>query len=89
LQGVARDFAQMPHAFEDADDMACLDLVDAQLVQRFADHLNDALEFSACVLVLQASLVGLPPFLGELAKQARPFGPALLVALRAPTRSRR
>jgi hypothetical protein len=30
--------------------------------------------------VLQAGLVGLPPFVGELAEQARAFGPALLVA---------
>jgi hypothetical protein len=51
--------------------MLGLDLVEPELVQRFANNLHDALELVARSLVFQAGLVGLPPFLGELAEQAR------------------
>src|SRR5271168_5353398 len=59
--------------------MLGLDLVERQFVQRLADNLQNALELVARSLVFQAGLIGLPPFLGELAEQARSLGASLLV----------
>src|SRR5271155_3363679 len=59
--------------------MLGLDLVERQFVQRLADNLQNSLELVARRLVFQAGLIGLPPFLGELAEQARSLGASLLV----------
>jgi hypothetical protein len=66
----------MPDALEDAD-VGRLDLVEPQLAERFANHLDDALEFGAAVLVLQAGLIGLPaPRPSPDAEKAAGFGSA-------------
>src|ERR1700738_2438563 len=79
LAGVARDRALMPDGFQDAD-MRRFDFVDAQLAQRLADHLDDALELGPSGGMLQASLICCSPLVGELAEHARPLGPAFFVA---------
>src|SRR5918996_4333239 len=70
----------MPDLPQNGNDVLGLDLVELQLMQRFADHLHDAPELVARSLVFQAGLVGLPPFLGEFAEQARSLGALLVVA---------
>lgn len=49
------------------------------LVKRFANDLHDALELRSRGLVPHVGLIGLPPFLGELAEQARSLGATLLL----------
>src|SRR4051812_21996006 len=79
LARVARDLTLVPDVAQNGNDVLGLDLVEPQLVQRLADNLHDALELVARSLVFQAGLIGLAPFLGELAEQARSLGAALLV----------
>ena len=79
LARIARDLALMPDLAQNDNDVLGLDLVEPQPVQRLADHLHDALELVARSPVFQAGLIGLSPFLGELAEQARSLGAALLV----------
>ena len=69
----------MPDLAQNSNDVLGLDLVEPQLVQRLADNLDDARELVARGLVFQAGLIGLTPFLGEVAEQARSSGASLLV----------
>src|SRR6267154_3475815 len=69
----------MPDLPQNGNDVLGFDLVEPQFVQRFADDLHDAPELVVRSLVFQAGLIGLPPFLGEFAEQARSLGAALLV----------
>jgi hypothetical protein len=47
LARVARDLALMPDLPQNGNDVFGLDLVEPQLMQRFGDHLHDALELVA------------------------------------------
>ena len=69
----------MPDLPQNGNDVLGFDLVEPQFVQRFADDLHDAPELVARGLVFQAGLIGLPPFVGEFAEQARSLDAALLV----------
>src|SRR4051812_23274461 len=79
LARVARDLTLVPDLAQNGNDVLGLDLVELQLVQRLADNLHDAPELVVRSLVFQAGLIGLPPFLGELAEQARSVDASLLV----------
>src|ERR1700731_4323708 len=57
LARVARDLALVPYLPQNGNDVLGLDLVEPQLVQRFADDLHDALELVARGLVFQSGLI--------------------------------
>lgn len=73
-----RDVRLLSDRHQHVHDVGGLDFVKLMLVKGCANDLHDALELGSCGPVPHASLVGLPPFLGELSKYARPSGAALL-----------
>src|SRR4029077_11493837 len=74
-----RSVGVWPNRQNTANDMRRLNVVEPMLVKRFANDLHDALELRSRGLVPHVGLIGLPPFLCELAEQARSLSATLLL----------